>query len=124
MSQTVEKTKNELHELLKGWLYDCANSEDEMEEIAEVSFCRAIRIVEREYVGGVSQFLIDAFPEMWYSLIMKIEFAEPVKFEVAMKPACPINKDTIKKVIESTKEKWAKRFTTEWLKSEEAEWYT
>jgi len=64
MSQTVEKTKNELHELLKGWLYDCANSEDEMEEIAEVSFCRTIRIVEREYVGGVSQFLIDAFPEM------------------------------------------------------------
>lgn len=54
---------------------------------------------------------------------MKIEFAEPVKFEVAMKSACPINKDTIKKVIESTKEKWAKRFTTEWLKSEEAEWY-
>jgi SRSO17 transposase len=65
MSAALTKiTKDELNKVLEGWLCDCATTEEEWDVIAEYSFERKIKIVQRDYVGGVAQFLIDAFPEI------------------------------------------------------------
>lgn len=83
MSAALTKiAKDELNSTLEGWLCECATTEEEWDVIAEYSFERKIKIVQRDYVGGVAQFLIDAFPEIWLNWIMKIEFAKPTKFEV------------------------------------------
>ena len=83
MSAALTKiAKDELNKVLEGWLCDCATTEEEWDVIGEYSFERKIKIVQRDYVGGVAQFLIDAFPEIWLNWIMKIEFAKPTKFEV------------------------------------------
>jgi len=65
MSAALTKiAKDELNKVLEGWLCDCATTEEEWDVIAEYSFKRKIKIVQRDYVGGVAQFLIDAFPEI------------------------------------------------------------
>ena len=65
MSAALTKiAKDELNKVLEGWLCDCATTEEEWDVIGEYSFERKIKIVQRDYVGGVAQFLIDAFPEI------------------------------------------------------------
>lgn len=92
MSAALTKiAKDELNKVLEGWLCDCATTEEEWDVIAEYSFERKIKIVQRDYVGGVAQFLIDAFPEIWLNWIMKIEFAKPTKFEVPVQKVWTIS---------------------------------
>ena len=92
MSAALTKiTKDELNKVLEGWLCDCATTEEEWDVIAEYSFERKIKIVQRDYVGGVAQFLIDAFPEIWLNWIMKIEFAKATKFEVPVQKVWTIS---------------------------------
>ena len=65
MSAALTKiTKDELHSRLQSWLCECATIEEEWDIIADMSFSQLIRQVEKEYVGGVANFLVDAFPEM------------------------------------------------------------
>ena len=64
MSAAIAKiTKDEIHSRLQGWLCECATIEEEWDIIADMSFSQVIRQVEKEYVGGVANFLVDAFPE-------------------------------------------------------------
>ena len=64
MSAAIAKiTKDEIHSRLHGWLCECATIEEEWDIIADMSFSQLIRQVEKEYVGGVANFLVDAFPE-------------------------------------------------------------
>ena len=92
MSAALTKiAKDELNKVLEGWLCDCATTEEEWDVIAEYSFERKIKIVQRDYVGGVAQFLIDAFPEIWLNWIMKIKFAQPTKFEVPVQKVWTIS---------------------------------
>ena len=64
MSAAIAKiTKDEIHSRLQGWLCECATIEEEWDIIADMSFSQLIRQVEKKYVGGVANFLVDAFPE-------------------------------------------------------------
>ena len=64
MSAAIAKiTKDEIHSRLQGWLCECATIEEEWDIIADMSFSQLIRQVEKEYVGEVANFLVDAFPE-------------------------------------------------------------
>jgi len=64
MSALTKIAKDELHSQLQGWLCECATTEEEWDVIADMTFKQLIKIVNKDYVGGVAQFLIDAFPEM------------------------------------------------------------
>lgn len=64
MGALTKITKDELHSQLQGWLCECATTEEEWDVIADMTFKQLIRTVEKNYIGGVPQFLIDAFPEM------------------------------------------------------------
>ena len=65
MSAALTKiTKDELHSRLQGWLCECATIEEEWDIIADMSFNQLVKTVDKEYVGGIANFLVDAFPEM------------------------------------------------------------
>ena len=65
MSAAITKiTMDELNHRLEDWLCECATTEEEWDVIAEYSFHRKIKLVNKMCDGGIAQFLIDAFPEM------------------------------------------------------------
>jgi len=65
MSAALTKiTKDELHSRLQGWLCECATIEEEWDIIADMSFSQLVKTVDKEYVGGIANFLVDAFPKM------------------------------------------------------------
>ena len=62
MSAAITKiTKDELNNMLEDWLCECATMEEEWDVIAEYSFDRKIKLVNKMYEGGIANFLIDAF---------------------------------------------------------------
>ena len=56
-------TMDELNHRLEDWLCECATTEEEWDVIAEYSFHRKIKLVNKMYDGGIANFLVDAFPE-------------------------------------------------------------
>ena len=65
MSAALTKiTMDEINKRLEDWLCDCATTEEEWDVIAEYSFHRKIKLVNKMYDGGIANFLVDAFPEM------------------------------------------------------------
>ena len=57
-------TMDEINKRLEDWLCDCATTEEEWDVIAEYSFHRKIKLVNKMYDGGIANFLVDAFPEI------------------------------------------------------------
>lgn len=102
MSAAITKiTMDELNHRLEDWLCECATTEEEWDVIAEYSLHRKIKLVNKIYDGGVAQFLIDAFPEIWFNSNMNIAFAEPTRF----KPEISNTEKTVATVL--TLEEWA-----------------
>ena len=65
MSAALTKiTIDEIDKRLEDWLCECATTEEEWDVIAEYSFHRKIKLVNKMYDGGIANFLVDAFPEM------------------------------------------------------------
>jgi hypothetical protein len=48
----------EFREAMRNWLLDCYTTEDEQEEINELSLPQLMNAVERYYDGGLRQFYI------------------------------------------------------------------
>jgi hypothetical protein len=49
---------------MRQWLKECFETEEDHEEIDAATQERIIKAVEREYSGGVKQFLLDSIPVM------------------------------------------------------------
>lgn len=55
----MDEINEDLLTEMRGWVSDCVWADMDEEEIAELSRDQLLRGVEKHYVGGVRQFVID-----------------------------------------------------------------
>ena len=64
MSLALEKIAgDEIISKAKGWLCDCP-SIGQWQDIQALKGEQLLKIIDREYCGGLTNFLVDAFPQL------------------------------------------------------------
>lgn len=65
MSLALEKIAgDEILNKAQNWLCDCASIEDEWQYIQTLKGEDLLKLIDREYCGGLTNFLVDAFPQL------------------------------------------------------------